>query len=106
MLRRMTLVKTDVSEKLIASIFRVERMKGEGIKLAVTSNRNTLRSIQEDSILHSQRNENFKSYIRKMLCFMKPFSVTVSSQSWDHPRLVGRAVKVQSPGELRKVNQA
>jgi hypothetical protein len=48
MLRRVALVRTDVSEELSASIIRVTRI-GE---LGTT----------EDAILHSQRRENLKSY--------------------------------------------
>jgi hypothetical protein len=43
MLRRMALVRTDVSEELSASIIRVTRIGEPGIMLAVTSNRRTLR---------------------------------------------------------------
>jgi hypothetical protein len=43
MLRRVALVRTDISEDLIASIIRVTRI-GEPGTLAVTSNRRTLRS--------------------------------------------------------------
>jgi hypothetical protein len=68
-LRRVALVRTDVSEKLSASIIRVTRV-GELGTLAVTSNRRTLRrntiatrrNIPEDAILHSHRRENLKSY--------------------------------------------
>jgi hypothetical protein len=42
MLRRVALIKTDVSEELSASIIRVTRI-GELGTLAVTSNRRTLR---------------------------------------------------------------
>jgi hypothetical protein len=43
MLRRVTLVKTDVSEKLSFSIIRVTKIGELGTTLAVTSNRRTLR---------------------------------------------------------------
>jgi hypothetical protein len=43
MLRRVALVRTDVSEELSASNFRVTRI-GELGALAVTSNRSTLRA--------------------------------------------------------------
>jgi hypothetical protein len=43
MLRRVALVRTDVSEELIVSIIRVTRICELGTKLAVTSNRRTLR---------------------------------------------------------------
>jgi hypothetical protein len=45
MLRRMALVRTDVSEEHIASIIRVIRIGELGTTLAVTSNRRTLRSV-------------------------------------------------------------
>jgi hypothetical protein len=43
MLRRVTLVKTDVSEEFSASLFRVTRIGELGTTLTVTSNRRTLR---------------------------------------------------------------
>jgi demethoxyubiquinone hydroxylase (CLK1/Coq7/Cat5 family) len=43
MLRRVALVKTDVSEEHIASIIRVTRIGELGTTLVVTSNRRTLR---------------------------------------------------------------
>jgi hypothetical protein len=43
MLRRVVLVKTDVSEVLSASIIRVTRIDELGTTLAVTSNRHTQR---------------------------------------------------------------
>jgi hypothetical protein len=80
-----SLVRTDVSEELSASIIKVTRIGELVITLAVTSNRrklrrNTLmkeapnafetavltrailRNIPEDAILHSHRCENLKSY--------------------------------------------
>jgi hypothetical protein len=45
MLRRVALVRTDVSEELSASIIRVTRISELGTTLAVTSNRRTLRLI-------------------------------------------------------------
>jgi hypothetical protein len=68
-------VRTDVSEELSASFIRVTRIDELGTALAVTSNRRTLRrnintvltratrhNIPEDTILHSHRCENLKSY--------------------------------------------
>jgi hypothetical protein len=43
MLRRVALVRTDVSEKLSASFIGVTRIDELGTTLAVTSNRRTLR---------------------------------------------------------------
>jgi hypothetical protein len=96
MLRRVDLVRTDVSEELSASFIRVTRIGELGTTLPVTSNRRTLRrnnkflrsspilvtlmnealsstetsvliratrrNISEDTILHSRRRENLKSY--------------------------------------------
>jgi hypothetical protein len=76
MLRRVAFVTTDVLEELSASFFRVTRIVELGTTLAVTSNWHTLRRntetsiltratrpiISEDTILHSHRRENLKSY--------------------------------------------
>jgi hypothetical protein len=43
MLRRVALVRTDVSEERVASIIRVTRIGAMGTALAVTSNRRALR---------------------------------------------------------------
>jgi hypothetical protein len=45
MLRRVALVRTDVSEELSASFIKVTRISQIGTTLAVTSNRRTLRSV-------------------------------------------------------------
>jgi hypothetical protein len=45
MVRRLDLVRTDVSEELSVSFIRVTRIGGLGRTLAVTSNRRTLRKI-------------------------------------------------------------
>jgi hypothetical protein len=68
MLRRVVLVRTDVTEEPGASFLRVTRLGELGTKQAATSNRRTLRrnttrrNIPEDTILHSHRRENLKSY--------------------------------------------
>jgi hypothetical protein len=43
MLRRVAIVRTDVSEEISASIIRVTRIGELGTMLAITSNRRTLR---------------------------------------------------------------
>jgi hypothetical protein len=58
MLRRVALVRTDVSEELSASFIRVTRLGELGTTLAVSSNRRTLRA----SSVASHRRENLKSY--------------------------------------------
>jgi hypothetical protein len=47
MLRRVALVKTDVSEELSASFIRMTRIGELGTTLAVTSNRRTYAALKE-----------------------------------------------------------
>jgi hypothetical protein len=92
MLRCVTLVRTDVSEELIASIIRMTRMKFlrsmrlflvtvyvpslpilvslMAIQSCETSvlTRVTQRNIPEDGIIHSYRRENLKSYTELTSC--------------------------------------
>jgi hypothetical protein len=71
-LRRVALVRTDVSEELSASIIRVTRigelrtLMMEALSSSETSvlTRVTLRNTPEDAILHSHRCENLKSFMR------------------------------------------
>jgi hypothetical protein len=91
MLRRVAVVRTDVSEKRIASVIMMTRIGELGTTLAVTSKRasvanycqpsstlmmetlrfsetsvltrSTRRNIPEDGMLHSYRRENLKSYV-------------------------------------------
>jgi hypothetical protein len=64
MLRRVALVRTDVSEELSASFIRVTRIGELRRTLAVTSNRRTLRRNIPEDILYSYRRENAISILR------------------------------------------
>jgi demethoxyubiquinone hydroxylase (CLK1/Coq7/Cat5 family) len=59
MLRRVALVRTDVSEEFSASIIRVTRIGELGTTLAVTSNRRTLLSAPELKQLKHAANKWF-----------------------------------------------
>jgi hypothetical protein len=62
LLRRMALVRTDVSEEVSAFIIRVTTTS--------VLTRPTRRNIPEGGILHSHRRENLKSYITNILSFL------------------------------------
>jgi hypothetical protein len=76
MLRRVTVVKTDVSKESTVFTIRVIKISSLMTTLAVTCNRSTLRkntsvltratrrNIPEDGIFHSHRRENLKSSLR------------------------------------------
>jgi hypothetical protein len=65
MLRRIPLVRTDVSEECIASIIRFETIRKPEAKSAVTVMMEAIHAcnITEDDILHNHRREYLKSYI-------------------------------------------
>jgi hypothetical protein len=62
-LRRVALVRTDVSDELSASFIRVTRIGelGTSSSILVTLTRATRRNTTEDTIIHSHRRENLKS---------------------------------------------
>jgi hypothetical protein len=62
-LRRVALVRTDVSEEPGASFIRVTKIGELWTTQAATSNRATRRNNPEDTILYSHRRGNLKSYI-------------------------------------------
>jgi hypothetical protein len=70
MLRRMALVRTDVSEELRVSFIRVTRKEALGSSETSILTRTTRRNITEDTILHSHRRENLKSYKSSLLCLL------------------------------------
>jgi phosphopantetheine adenylyltransferase len=63
LLRRVALVRTDVSEELSASIIKVKRIGETDTTLAVTSDRRSISSQRVSVASYSHRRENLKSYI-------------------------------------------
>jgi hypothetical protein len=67
MLRRVVLVRTDISEELSASFMRVTRIGEAGTTLSYSETsvltKAARRNHPEDAILHSHRRENLKSYM-------------------------------------------
>jgi hypothetical protein len=61
MLRRVALVRADVSQELGASFIRVARIDELGTILAAAT-RATWRNVPEGTILHSHRRESLKPY--------------------------------------------
>jgi hypothetical protein len=107
MLRRVALVRTDVSEELTASIIRVHRLlvtanvipnspilitlmiKALGSSETSVLTKAALHSNPEDGILHSHRRERLKSYPRmetiglKQCATVKPFVSALRNRlSW------------------------
>jgi hypothetical protein len=87
MLRRVDFIRTDVSEELSASFYRVKRLDKLGITLAVTSNRRTLR-----------RNTKFLRSVRRLL--VKASGVPLS------PILVALMKEAVSSSEMSVLTRA
>jgi hypothetical protein len=63
MLRRVVLLRTDVSKKRSACVIMVTRIGGLCSSETSVLRKATRRNISEDVILHSQSRENLKSYV-------------------------------------------
>jgi hypothetical protein len=79
-LHSVALVRTGVSEELSASFIRVTRIGKLGTTLAVTSNRR--RNIPEDTIIHSHRLVNLKSYVSHVVCSSSRNLIKARTEVW------------------------
>jgi hypothetical protein len=83
MLRRVALVRTDVSENRSASIIRVTRIGELGTTLAVTSNRRTLQKIPlvNSSILYSKSIFSLRASVAGNVVPSPPILVTLMMEA-------------------------
>jgi hypothetical protein len=89
LLRRVALVRTDVSEDPSASFIRVTKIGELGTTQAATSNRRTLRrTTPDDNFFHSHRLENLKSYIEN-ITFRKRYLFPSSGEGRETPTEFG-----------------
>jgi hypothetical protein len=90
MLRCVALVRTDVDEELSPSFIRVTRISELGTMLALSSSETSVltrairRNIPEDTILHSHRRENLKSYTAMDIIYSWRAALGVASVSPQH----------------------
>jgi hypothetical protein len=87
MLRRVALVRTDVSEELSASFIRVTRIGELGTILAVTSNRRTLRRNFFNIYISSQR--RFLQEPHGVTSQKTPFFIVTAVKTSNLTQLVG-----------------
>jgi hypothetical protein len=102
MLRRLALVRADVSGELSASFIRVTRIGKLVTASVVTSSpilvtlmMATRRNIPEDAILHSHRRENLKSGTKGVDIVIQPSSDHGTARTTDEPSMqwIRRSVK-------------
>jgi hypothetical protein len=82
MLRRVDLVRTDVSDELSASFIKVTRIGELGTTLSVTSNRRTLRR-------NTKRSSEISVYLRTTWLYIPEdgsiqFKLSIPSRKWRH----------------------
>jgi hypothetical protein len=80
LLRRVALVRTDVSEEPGASFIRVTKIGALGSSETSVLTRATRRNNPEDTILHSHRRENLKSYTASVVP-SSPILVTLMKEA-------------------------